>query len=462
MLDISAEKIWKRPFVNAGKLLIGRGVQGVLSIAYLAFATRTLGAVDFGVLTLIHSSTLLLRHVLGFQSWQMILRYGAKALETKNESHIVRLVGFACSIEFLAAMVGVFGLWVFAGEVVHQLHIYDELAPMVRIYALMLIVLLISDVGLGILRLTDRHDLISWQVTIEPIIRFFGAGYLFLNGGTLIEFIWVWFVAGMMSRIGLILIALWNLSTHVKTFREEAQIGNLAIPPIESGKFKAPEKGLWKYVFGTNLDYGLSLGINQLGPVLIGIVLGAGPAGLYRVAQQFSNIIASPINKMLLPAIYTDMTWLNAKGGGGDRRNMVMRTGMIAGGVAVAIFFILVVFGHYLIDAIAGVEFHDAYGVMLVLVFASAITALSFALEPLLMTAGKVRQVITARLLSTLAYIVFMVWLADDEMFGLMGAGYALLGRAVVFMLIAWFYGRSLMGPEALKDVAKITKAHKA
>ena len=461
MLDISAEKTWKRPFVNAGKLLVGRGVQGILSIAYLAFATRTLGAVDFGVLTLIHSSTLLLRHVLGFQSWQMILRYGANALETKNTLHIKKLISFAFSIEFLAAMVGVIGLWLYAGEVVHQLHIYDELAPMVRIYALMLIVLLMSDVGLGILRLTDRHDLISWQVTIEPIIRFFGAGYLFLNGGTLLEFIWVWFIAGMISRAGLIVIALWNLASHIKTFKQDADVENLAIPPIEKGKFKAPQKGIWKYVFGTNLDYGLSLGINQLGPVLIGIVLGAGPAGLYRVAQQFSNIIGHPISKMLLPAIYTDMTWLNTKGGASQRRQMVMRTGLIAGGIATAIFLILVVFGHYLIDAIAGVEFHDAYGVMLVLVLASAVTAISFALEPLLMTAGKVREVITARLVSTVAYVLFMVWLADDEMFGLMGAGYALLGRAVVFMLIAWVYGRKLMGPEAAQVTAESTKATK-
>ena len=453
MLDISSDKTWKRPFVNAGKLLVGRGVQGVLSIAYLAFATRTLGAVDFGVLTLIHSSILLLRHVLGFQSWQMILRYGAGALESKNIGHIKNLIKFAFSIEFLAAMVGVLGLWVFAGEVVHQLHVYDELAPMVRIYALMLIVLLMSDVGLGILRLTDRHDLISWQVTIEPIIRFFGAGALFLMGGTLIQFIWVWFIAGMVSRAGLIVIALWNLKGHMKEIAADPNIGNLAIPPIEPGKFKAPEKGIWKYVIGTNIDYGLSLGINQLGPVLIGIVLGAGPAGLYRVAQQFSNIIGHPINKMLLPAIYTDMTWLNTKGGASQRRTMVMRSGLIAGGVGLGIFVLLALFGHYLIDAIAGVEFHDAYGVMLVLVFATIITAVSFALEPLLMTAGKVRQVITARIISTIAYIVFMAWLADEDMFGLMGAGYALAGRAVVFMVLAWISGRKLMNtaPAATK-----------
>ena len=453
MIDISSDKTWKRPFVNAGKLLVGRGVQGVLSIAYLAFATRTLGAVDFGVLTLIHSSILLLRHVLGFQSWQMILRYGAGALESKNIGHIKNLIKFAFSIEFLAAMVGVLGLWVFAGEVVHQLHVYDELAPMVRIYALMLIVLLMSDVGLGILRLTDRHDLISWQVTIEPIIRFFGAGALFLMGGTLIQFIWVWFIAGMVSRAGLIVIALWNLKGHIKEIAADPNIGNLAIPPIEPGKFKAPEKGIWKYVIGTNIDYGLSLGINQLGPVLIGIVLGAGPAGLYRVAQQFSNIIGHPINKMLLPAIYTDMTWLNTKGGASQRRTMVMRSGLIAGGVGLGIFVLLALFGHYLIDAIAGVEFHDAYGVMLVLVFATIITAVSFALEPLLMTAGKVRQVITARIISTIAYIVFMAWLADEDMFGLMGAGYALAGRAVVFMVLAWISGRKLMNtaPAATK-----------
>jgi len=72
-----------------------------------------------------------------------------------------------------------------------------------------------------------------------------------------------------------------------------------------------------------------------------------------------------------------------------------------------------------------------------------------------------VREVITARIVSTVAYVLFMVWLADDEMFGLMGAGYALLGRAVVFMLIAWVYGRKLMGPEAAQVTTESTQATK-
>jgi len=447
MLEISGQKVWHRPFKNAGKLLVGRGVQGVLSIAYLAFATRTLGAIDFGVLTLIHSSILLLRHVFGFQSWQMVLRFGAKALEAKDAAHMLKLIFFAASIEFAAGFIGFVGLCIFSAEVLDVLNIYKWLKPMLCIYASMLVVLLVSDVGLGILRLTNRHDFISWQVVIEPIIRFFGAGALFLFGGTLTQFLWVWFIAGIASRIGLILIAGANLKTHIKTIRKDAKLENLAIPPIQKGKFRSPQEGLWKYVIGTNVDYALSLGITQLGPVLIGGALGPAAAGLYRVAQQFANIIGHPIGKMLLPAIYTDMTWLNAKGGAADRRNMVFKTGLVAGAGACVAVAILALFGKPLIGLIAGHEFEGAYGVMLVLAFSTVVGALSFALEPLLMTAGKVKQVIGARLIATVAYIIMLLWWA--EVWGLMGAGYAVLARALIFIVFAWIPSRKLLAKEA-------------
>ncbi len=450
MLKIDSNKPWLRPFKNAGKLLVGRGVQGVLSLGYLAFATRTLGLHDFGILTLIHSTMLLLRNILGFQSWQMVLRYGAKAMAAENAGHLLKLISFAVMIELVAGVLGFSIIEIFMSQFLHLFEIPPHLADMVRIYALMIIVLLLSDVGLGILRLTDRHDLISWQLTVEPIIRFVGAGWLFFHGGELFEFLIVWFVAGIIGRIVLLALAAQNILEHIAELKEKH--ADVEHPEIGPGVLRSPEVGLWKYVWGTNLDYSLGMGITQLGPILVGAALGPAGAGLYRVAQQFANIIGHPVGKMLLPAIYTDMTWLNATGKSATRRHMVIKTGLLASGLSAVVVMIMALIGEWLIVSISGKEFIEAYSTMVVLAVATVFGALTFGLEPLLMTAGKVRKIIIARAAATAGYVLVMfplvAWL------GLVGAAVAVFVRWLVFVILAGWSARKLLAKKPKEIVA--------
>ena len=67
----------KRLFTNMGWLLGGRGINAVLSLVYLALATRTLGLEGFGWFAAIVALGQAVTGLANFQTWQFIVRWGA-------------------------------------------------------------------------------------------------------------------------------------------------------------------------------------------------------------------------------------------------------------------------------------------------------------------------------------------------------------------------------------------------
>ena len=66
----------KRALTNTGWLMGARGVNAVLSLAYLALATRSLGLEGFGQFILVVTFAQALVGFVSFQSWQVVVRWG--------------------------------------------------------------------------------------------------------------------------------------------------------------------------------------------------------------------------------------------------------------------------------------------------------------------------------------------------------------------------------------------------
>lgn len=440
MIDLSTEKAWLRPFKNARKLLLGRVVQAVLSVGYLAMATRTLGVVDFGILTLVHATALLLGKLASFQVWQMVMRYGAQAITNKNPGHLKRLIRFGTQLEVGMAFLGIAVVWLLTEPLTALFSIPAEYGVAFQAYAFLLLFLMGAHVAKGCLQLTDRHDLMAWQLATTPFIRFVGAGYLFLTGGGLVGFLVVWFVASALGCLLLIKLAWRNMAKHLRRLRL-ADEAPLQTP--EAGRFGAPEKGLWKFLWGTYTSS--SIGVD-LAPMLVAGVLGPAGAGLMRVAQRVGAIVGYPVNKLLVPVIYTDMTWLNAQGNNKARRSIILKTGAITGSYSALFVTLLIIFGRDIISLIAGREFIGAYGAMVFVGLSTVLSGFSFGLGPMLVTAGKIWRFTAIQGSSLLVFVALtpplVSWL------GVTGAGVALFLRGVLNVSLLWWAGRGLIRKE--------------
>lgn len=433
-----SDKLWVRPFKNAGILLLGRGTQAILSIAYLALATRALGLENFGYLVLIHGLALTAAQIIRFQTWQAVLSFGAKQIKEDDTDRFNNSISFSVWLDILSSVAGVIILQAFIPRMADWLHIPLELVPMVRIYVLGIVILILTSVPEGLLKLFDRHDLISVQTIIEPVIRFAGALFLFSTNGALINFIWLWLIALIAGRLA-------GIYLSIALLKQKDLLRHI---DLSIKHFIKPENGLWRFVIGTNISTSLNINNHQLATVLCGWLLGPSGAGLYRVGQQISNIISKPASKLLTPAIYTDMAELSASGEHHKSGKVILQTSIIALGASGLLFTILVFGGKYVITLIAGEEYINAYPVMITLAVAGLLQIIAFPLEPMLVSAQRIKETVITKILAISLYCIAFIVLASS--YDLIGAGLAMITYSLVNACLLWiFSARYLMSVKA-------------
>lgn len=422
---------WLRPIRNAGVLLTGRSVQAVASLVALALAARALGSGAFGSLVLLHGFAVTVAAIAKFQSWQAVLRYGAPALEQRDLPRLGRVLKFCLLLDTASAAIGLAVVLMAIEPALRLFGLPMELADAARAYGTLVLFMMLNSTPTGVLRLLDRFDLISVQSTVAPLIRLVGCAVLLFWGGGLIEFLAVWFVSAALGRVVLCAFAVFAL-----THRDILGCLDLSLKGVA-----CPEPGIWRFVAGTNVNGSLRLAQSQLGVLAVGWLVGPAAAGMFRIATQFADLLVKPNNKLLVPAIYPELTRLAAQQRFQERADMVRRTILFAGGVSAVLLALLVVAGKPLITLAAGPEFADAYPTMICLAVAGLIGAWTFPLEPLLVADGRVGETVATRTLAIVAYIGLLYGLLP--VIGVIGAGVAGIAYAAICagLFLAFYVG---------------------
>src|SRR3546814_15054061 len=73
----------------------------------LGVATRTLGAADFGRFALITGASQAIALLVGFQTWQIVVRYGVDHLNSGDDVGLAALLRACVGLDVLSAVVGI-------------------------------------------------------------------------------------------------------------------------------------------------------------------------------------------------------------------------------------------------------------------------------------------------------------------------------------------------------------------
>ena len=79
-------------------LISGKAAAAVLSLAYLAIASRTLGPEGLGYLVLAHTYVQTVAYITRFQSWQAIVRFGAPLINDDHSTIFKTLLRFTIKL----------------------------------------------------------------------------------------------------------------------------------------------------------------------------------------------------------------------------------------------------------------------------------------------------------------------------------------------------------------------------
>ena len=431
MLRFGFDARLKRFFGNATLLLSGRLVRALSNLAATALAVRTVGLEVFGFLVLVHTFARVVSDLSRFQSWQVILRYGAPAIEAGDFGAFRRLLAFTFRLDILSATAGVL-FAVFAAPMAGKMLGWTpEIVALSQLYAVAMFFMANATLR-GILLLFERFDLLAIQSAVIALIRLAGVALVFFVGGSLNELILIWFVAIVVAGLLLIFYALRELSRR----------GLLSIPLLSSFRdLRQGHEGIWGFALVTTLNSNVNLALSHLGTLLVGGFLDAAAAALFQIARDFTTALTKP-GELLISAIYPEYSKLAAKGAYRQMGQFAKRAFIFVGLGLVAVLTLVVIFGNGLLFIAAGDQGAAAYPLLLTLSAAAVLVLWNAPLEPMLVSGGRQNVVLVIR---TIEVIIFLssagVLLAHT---GLIGVGLAALAaRLSAFILllgaaIAW------------------------
>ena len=393
---------------NSSYLAISRVIAAVASLATVSLAAHSLGVVLFGALILITSYAKAASGISKFQSWQLIVRYGRNALEG-DPADFKTSTGFAFALDMMSGIAGM----LVAVAILPLIAGWVGLEAS-QLWLAMLYCTLLPTMGAatpsGVLRALDRFDLISWASTVQPIGRMILVLIAYFAHAGFAPFVAAWYVTDLGGDL-----FLWFLG-----WRELKRRGLLqGIRPT-----LRPESlpGAWRFAIHVNLNASVQAVWGPIARLVVGGLLGATGAGLFRVASVLADSASKPAD-LLAKAFYPEVVRMDLS----TKKpwKLMLRGTALASAMAIIAILILIVGGKPLVAFLFGKEFLGAYDALLILMVVPFISVFSFPLPPMLYALDRPDAPVTARLIGSAVFFAAIAPLSWQ--LGLIGAAIALV-----------------------------------
>jgi O-antigen/teichoic acid export membrane protein len=405
---------------NSSYLAMSRVVSAIASLATISLSAHALGVLLLGSLILITSYARAVSGIAKFQSWQLIVRYGGRALHGQIDDFKAS-TGFAFALDLVSGIGGMLVGVAILPFIATWIGIGRDHLWLAMLYCTLLPTYAAATPD-GVLRALDRFDLISWQSTVTPIGRVILISAAYLAGAPFIAYVAAWYATDLAG----------DLYSWFLAWRELKRRGLLeGIRPTLN-----PETlpGAWRFAIHVNLNASVQAVWGPIARLVVGGLLGAAGAALFRVASSLSDSASKPAD-LLGKAFYPEIVRMDLS----TKKpwKLMLRGTVLASGAAVIAIVILLLGGKQIVSVLFGKEFLGAYDALVILMVVPFISIFSFPLPPMLYALDRPDAPVRARLTGTAIFFISIAPLSWS--FGVVGAAIAFVlgsfATAAVMML---------------------------
>ena len=290
----------RRALKNAGWLLAGKGLGGVFSLIYMGLVARSLGMEQFGIFALVLAYVQSIAALAKFESWQTVIRYGARHLEENAPARLRRILNFSTALDLGSALVGAL-IGVLGVSIIGPHLGWSTGDQTIAAYSCILLLFNIRGTPLGILRLFDRFDIAAFAEAVLPSVRLVGALMAWMIGASVLSYMAVWVLAELITALAIWWSALRELG------RKRPDVLRGALFDVTGVRDENP--GLWSFSWTTNLDVSLKQVWKHLPVLVVGWAVDTVAAGGFRIASNLVNGIVKP-STVLAWAIFPELARL--------------------------------------------------------------------------------------------------------------------------------------------------------
>lgn len=439
-LDVSAARVRPQPksplgriFANTAWLLGGKGFGAVCGIAYLAILTRTLGLKDFGHFSLIFATAQALVAVAGFQTWRVVVQYGAQHVHEKDWEKFGRLGMFGGMLDAVGALFGC----VVAYGVIYGLHTQLDLNPRyvdVAFYFSCAMVWALVSAPTGIVRALHRFDLAIYVEALVPIGRLLAACIIWWTGPSVVRFLIAWAIVDLIEAICYWGMAKWLCPKAVSL----SYIGQWRQALDEN-------PGIERFFVVTYCASTLEAVMRQ-GPLLaVGGLVGTKAAGLYRLAGQLTQSM-SKLSTLLTRSVYAEVAHVRVAATAEEFRKLAFQASVLAGAAGVVVVGIAIAIGGKLLALIGGEEFAQGSAILVPLAIAASFDLARVAFEPVLHSTGRANAALWARVLAVVSMLIALYVVIGTGAGGAAGVAWAVAIAGVV-----GYFAMGILAVQALR-----------
>jgi O-antigen/teichoic acid export membrane protein len=409
----------RRILENAATLLGGHAGAAVLQLAALALTARALGPDRYGALVLIQTWVLVVDRLLNFQSWQVVIRYGALALEEKEPRAFRSVVKLAFALDLLGAIAGAL---VAAGAIAIGARLFDWSPETERIGIAYSAVILFHLGGMptGVLRLLDRFRWFAAQSIASAALRLALVAWAYLGEVGLTGLALAWAISDVAGNV--LLFALGRIAL--------AREGHSLLDgSIAEARTKHPD--LARFALLTNLETTFRHVFREADVFLVRAFLDTGAVGLYHLIKQIASVperLTNPLYFSVMPV----MARLWAKG---DRESIwrhIRKTRSVGLGIAAALVVGYLAAGSAAIELALGPEYAELYVPAAIALAGTSLWAASYAYSALLVAMGLAREKLRLTVIASLSAVLLQVVLLPR--FGLIGGAVSFAVASVMWI----------------------------
>jgi O-antigen/teichoic acid export membrane protein len=413
-----------RIFANTAWLLGGKGFGALCGLAYLAILTRSLGLKGFGHFALILGTAQALIAIAGFQSWRLVVRYGAPHVHAGDWRAFGRLGMFAGMLDAAGAAFGCLIAYLLIYHTGGLIHINPAYTDPAFYFCCAMLWALVSA-PTGIVRALDRFDMAVYVEAVVPVGRLLAAVAIWVTGPSVVRFLIAWAAVDLIEAAAYWIMArrLCPQGVRLGYAREwrEAVRGNPGIVRFAQITYAA-----------ATLEAAM-----RYGPLLaVGAFVGTRAAGLYRLASQLSQAM-SKLSTLLTRAVYAEVARARVAEGARAFRKLAVQTSLMAGAAGAVVVGIALVAGGDLLRLLGGDGFGGGGKLLIPLAVAASFDLASVAFEPVLHSTGLARYALAARALAVAVLVVAVALLLPQ---GASGIAWAVaIGGAVSYLALGGF-----------------------
>jgi O-antigen/teichoic acid export membrane protein len=407
---------------NTAWLLAGKGFGGILSLVYIAILTRTLGLVGWGQFALISGAAAALMTFVSFQTWQVIVRYGAQYLtDGGDRDAFIRLAGLCALFDLLGALAGCVIIGLSAAYLAPFMGWDADITRTASLFAIVML-LALKSTPTGILRALNRFDLGTYAEAVIPLVRLIGVVAAWIWSPTLDYFLLAWAAAEVAHSIVYWAMAIQQTGSYFR-FGQARRVGEAY----------RENPGIGGFLAITNAGSTFSSFAKNSSVLLVGFFAGPAAAGLYRLASQISTAMTK-ISTLLSRAIFAEVNQVRVLHGDDALRALFKQTNrflFIAGFIVITLVILL---GKPILLLMSGPQFLPAYPLLIILAAAACLDLAGAIYEPTLLSGGAARSSLWLNAAAAASFLALLAILLPK--YGVQGAAWSMLLSAVLRLVL--------------------------